>query len=200
MITLTGMYSALRNGESTVEEMFQRKADPAKGGGAGLGNRLDKLASAGKGETVDPDTGEITDAPASATKTEKARETSTDAPDKAEVKPRAKRAEKAASGKEDAGAAQVAQPTVEAAQPAQESGEAASEDDSGEEADDNQEDAVEADTADEEDNSPFGRGRAAAAEGFSAFKKWRNKLTQKEYEEVSPQLKQLEAMARQVDA
>ncbi|PZR88391.1 MAG: hypothetical protein DI537_23930 [Stutzerimonas stutzeri] len=55
MTTLLGMHSALKSGESNVEEMFPRRP-PAGDRPKSLSDAMDKLA---KGPTPDPETGEI---------------------------------------------------------------------------------------------------------------------------------------------
>jgi hypothetical protein len=59
IVTLTGMHSAIKNGEATVEEVFPPK--PKEGSAiVGIANKLDALAEKPKQEVPhDPETGEI---------------------------------------------------------------------------------------------------------------------------------------------
>ncbi|WP_448952176.1 hypothetical protein [Labrys neptuniae] len=74
MGTLTGMHAALKNGESTVEEMFPKQEAAQASGAKGLSAALDKLGEGGDQKQAsakpkaqksdpphDPETGEITD-------------------------------------------------------------------------------------------------------------------------------------------
>ncbi|WP_454813827.1 hypothetical protein [Labrys neptuniae] len=172
--TLTGMRAALKNGESTVEEMFPKQAAPQAGGAKGLTAALDKLGEGGSQKAAETKP--------RAEKQEKPKDPPHD-PETGEIKDRATTEANSATEKATATTDTAEKATDKAA--AETKVEPASTDQDNDDLTD--------------DDSLLGKARAKAMEGSKPFRFWKGKLTEAEMAELEPHLKALDQAAKQAD-
>lgn len=182
-VTLTGIRNAIKSGDLTIEEAFPKQGAKLVSNTADA--RLDKAIGKKVEPAHDPQTGEIKEEPKPV-----------------EKKTRQKRAEKAQEPVEQETSSEAAS---EASEPA--SDVATQQDDEYHGGGADADIPFEPDTSVEPEpeqnvstsNPIFEAGKIAAAEGFVSFKKWKNRLTQRDLDTLTEaQLNELTSTARQV--